>query len=382
MEREGRRVSVSPRRVAWLAAILLVLLAAATRPGRVAAKSLLLLPHLFPDSPVRPLAVLAPPPWRETLRYDYVAGRVEADIYHPGSGGPHGAVILELGARPLPRTDPLLVRFADSLARAGSVVMIPESEHLVAGRVLPEEQEAIIQAVDRLSAMPDVDAARLGLVGFSVGGGLAVLAATDPRLAGRIAFVNAIGAYFDARALLEEVATRSIVVDGQREAWQPSPLTLELLALQLIETLEQPAERALLASQFFQGQPVVLDQASLSPQARAVLRCLEGVDPAEMPLILETLPEAALARLQAISPISQLAHLHASLYVMHDLDDRYIPYSQSRRLVAAAPPSLRLYTEFSIFEHVVPGQDGASATFAADLAKLYRHLFSVGLEFL
>ncbi|MBI4494096.1 MAG: hypothetical protein HY690_15015 [Chloroflexi bacterium] len=373
----------NPKAKSVLAVALLLVLALLSHPGQVAARSLLLLPDLFPDSPVRPLAWLTPSPERETLRYGYSAGQVEADVYHPAAGGRHGAAILELGARPVPKRDPLLVRFADGLARAGSVVMIPESDNLVAGRVLPQERDALVLAFQRLRAMADVDPERVGFIGFSVGGGLSTLAAADPRIRDQVAFVNTVGAYFDARRLLEEIATRSLVVDGERQAWEPSPVTLQVFGLQLIEALDQPSDRELLSALLFQGQQAPDAPERLTPQGQAVLRLLRGVDRAEIGAALAQLPPEALARLDAISPARDLAAVRARLYVMHDLGDGYIPFTQSRHLVRGLePPSLRWYTEFNIFQHVIPDKPVDPLTFTLDLARLYRHLFTVSLEFL
>lgn len=369
-----------------LAAVLAALLLAAlvlTQPGRVAAKSVLLLPDLFPTSPLRPLAWLTPEPWVETITFDYAGGQAEADIYHPGPGGRRGALIVELGAWKVPKTDPALVRFANGLARAGAVVLVPESADLRAGRVLPEERDALVQAFLRLQAMDDVDPRRVGFLGFSVGGGLVALAAEDARVRDRVGFVNTMGAYFDARALLEQIATRSIVVDGARVRWEPAEVTLLVFAIQLVEALEHPADREALAP-LTRQEPLAADVAArLTPQGQAVLRLLRGVEPSELGEVLSALPVRTLDRLDAISPVRELSSLRAPLYVMHDVGDSFIPYVQSRYLVKVlAPPNLRLYTEFNIFQHVIPDKPVDVLTFALDLAKLYRHVVVVGQEFL
>ena len=54
------------------------------------------------------------------------------------------------------------------------------------------------RAFGLLASRPEVDPQRVGIAGFSVGGSLAVLAAADPRIAERVRFVNAFGAFGDA----------------------------------------------------------------------------------------------------------------------------------------------------------------------------------------
>src|SRR5438876_8022127 len=220
-----------PGRVLLALALVGLALLVLTHPGRVAVKGLLVLPHLFPSAPALPLTWVSGQPRLEELHYSYAAGPVAADVYHPAEAGPHGAVVVVLGAGSRPKDDPALVRFAQGLARAGAVVLVPESESLRAGHVQPADADMLALAVERLRAMPDVDPARVGLIGFSVGGGLAVLAAEQPRARDQVAFVNTVGAYFDAPALLEQIATRSQVLDGTRRPWQPSEHTLRMFKL-------------------------------------------------------------------------------------------------------------------------------------------------------
>ena len=62
----------------------------------------------------------------------------------------------------------------------------------------------------------------------------------------QVAFVNTVGAYFDAPALLEQIATRSQVLDGARRPWQPSEHTLRMFKLALMEALPDSHDRILL----------------------------------------------------------------------------------------------------------------------------------------
>jgi hypothetical protein len=68
---------------------------------------------------------------------------------------------------------------------------------------------------------------------------------------------------------------------------------------------------------------------------------------------------------------------------MHDVDDSFIPFTQSRRLVAQAPVGVvRRYTEFSIFAHVIPDRPVPWQTLVPDLWRLLWHVHAVLLEVL
>lgn len=365
------------------ALVVLALLAALTHPGRVAVKTLLLLPDLFPESPVRPLTWFTPAPVREEYRFEYPTGRVEADVYRPADDGRHGAMVLLLGARPFPKRHPALVRFADGLARAGAVVMIPESSNLLEGRILPEEREAIVQAFQLLRSRPYVDPERVGFVGFSVGGSLVAIAAADERIRDQVSYLNAFGAYYDARDLLRAVLSRSLAYAGVNEPWQPSELTLQVLVDQVVSVLPDPAVRDLLLRASQGDAAAAQALAALGPPGRALLVVAQGGTLAEVDAALDQLPPAAQERLAAISPSRYVGGLRTDVFLMHDVGDRYIPYTESARMAAALPPTvLRRYTAFNLFSHVLPDKPVPITTFAPELAKLYLHVFLVTLELL
>jgi hypothetical protein len=120
------------RRVLLPGVALLALLLTFTHPFRVGLLALAVLPAAVGSLPIDPLVQLTPRPNRESFAFEYAAGTVEGDVYSPGRGGRHGALILILGARPLDREDPTLVRFAEGLSRIGLVVLIPASSGLAA----------------------------------------------------------------------------------------------------------------------------------------------------------------------------------------------------------------------------------------------------------
>jgi len=68
---------------------------------------------------------------------------------------------------------------------------------------------------------------------------------------------------------------------------------------------------------------------------------------------------------------------------MHDVDDSFIPFTESRDLVARAPDGVvQRYTEFAIFAHVIPDRPVPWQTFLPDLWRLFWHVHAVLLEVL
>lgn len=328
-------------------------------PARVAVQALLLLPALFPSAPFDPLGLLTAPPIREQYAYPYAGGTVEADLYRPAGGDHHGAMMLLLGAGDLPRSD-VAVHFADALARLGIVVLVPESSGMLAERLTFDEVDAVRTSLDVLSRQADVDTQRIGLLGLSASGGVSIVAAGQPDLRDRVRFVNSFGSYDDTLTLLVDVASRSIDVDGQERPWQPEERTRQVVSFALAgAAADQPT--ADLADELMNDTPS-------RDRAQA---------------LVAQLPPATLAQLRAVSPATYLAQLHAHLYLMHDVDDPFIPFTQSRDLVARAPAGVvQRYTEFSIFAHVIPERPVPWQTFIPDLWRLFWHVHAVLLEVL
>jgi dienelactone hydrolase len=144
----------------------------------------------------------------------------EQDIRLPASGGrpargrmyrPVGAgagsspgVVLAHGLSPRGIDDPRLVRLARALAAAGLEVLTPELQALVEERVDPRCLGTVGAAVKWLAARTGRS---VGLVGMSLGGGLGLLAAADPKLAEQIAYVLCIGAHHDLERVRRHLRT-------------------------------------------------------------------------------------------------------------------------------------------------------------------------------
>ena len=265
----------------------------------------------------------------------------------------------------LGRNHPVVERVADGLARTGAAVLVPDSRTLLSGRLEVGEIDGVVLAFQALAARPEVDPDRIGIAGFSVGGSLAMLAAGDPRIADEVDWVNAFGAFADARTYLASVAAHAHrAADGSAVSWEPSPLARDVYLGFALEQVEDERDRARLADAF--SGPIeageipaadVARRASLGTQAGQSVHDLvtsATLDDADQ--AIAAMPASSLAFMDAISPIRHLDGLAADVFLMHETTDHHVPFVESRAIADALGPTglLRGLSEFRLFDHVQP----------------------------
>ena len=364
-------------RLLAVAVLLLTLATALTPQGRTGFRTALFVLQLL-EQPLKPQSWISDEPLREVAVYRSPSGSDVADIYRLPDGRSRAAVLLVIGVSPEGLDDPNAVNLGKALARAGFVTMMHWSPGMgLDANISPAEPENIVQAFLYLEKQEYVDRERVGLGGFCVGASLALVAAADPRIRDRVAFVNAFGPFFDAEELLLQAASRSVVYEGDA-AWQPDPLTLRVLANELIETMDDRADAAILTRIYIDGaEATAAELASLSPRGRTAVRLLDGVTPEEAETLYSTLPSGFGENLARISPSTYIEDVQARLLVMHDREDRMVPVTESRRLLDATRDRLDVrYTELSAFDHLLPEAGGFLARLRQGL-QLYMHSYHI-----
>lgn len=379
------------RRLRRIGVVLLVaaVVALAWEPTRVALQTAVLLPNLLDAGP-KVLSVFSEAPQRSSLPYRAAEPGQDpdlAELWLPAWASAErsaGAMLLVFGVNNLGRNHPVIERVADGLARTGVAVLVPDSRTLLEGRLEVGEIDGVVRAFQLLAARPEVDRSRVGIVGFSVGGSLALLAARDPRIADQVRWVNAFGAFADAESYLASVAAHALVgPEGAIVPWTPSPLAREVFLRFVLDQVDDDADRRALDDAL--GEPIL---AGERPAADARLRDALRSDPGRAAHDLLTAPslDAAVAAIRtlpassrdfidAISPRRHLDGLQAAVYLMHEVEDHHVPYVESRALAdaLAAPRLLVQHTEFRLFDHVQPDDLDLVAA-APELVKLLLHV--------
>jgi hypothetical protein len=340
---------------------------------RAVARSAIFLLKVFPMLPSRPVDWVTASPTVERVRYPARHGQVEGDLYRPAAGGPHPGLLVCLGVVPFAVEHPQVPRLGAALARAGFAALLHWSPAMRDLRFDPEDVGNFALAYRWLIDRPDIDPARSGFLGTCVGGAFGLMAAADPRIRDRVAFVAAYAPFASMWTLARDIASASRPGAAGRESWPVDQLTRKVYVRSLTDQLE-PREAALLREVCAERAGRV-DPAALSAEGRAVYPLLTALTADEAEVALRHLPPALQARLTAMSPEVYLAQVRAPLLVLlHDRGDVVIPVSESRRLRSAlAGRSGVWYTELG-FRHLNPG-GMAPLHLAREIGKFYRAIY-------
>lgn len=306
------------------------------------------------------LATVLFPGSRRLLRSSQVERRdlsgLRADLYVPART-PAPGIVLVLGALREGRRYPILESTAHAIAARGFAVMVPELGRLRQMILGLDALDDLVIAAQSLPRIDGVIESRVGLIGFSLGGSLALLAAADDRLRDRVATVAAMGSYFRLTEMLD-CAVSGFGGPGDVPMTIAAP-SAYAVAASLIARLQDP-DRTILLRIIEQAPDAPLaalsrvELSSVGDDGRTVLKLLrDGAAGATASLILNL--NGLGEMMAALSPESAIGRIEAPVWILHDERDRYVPFDQFRAMREAA----RGYRNFTflgirLLEHTEP----------------------------
>jgi pimeloyl-ACP methyl ester carboxylesterase len=323
----------------------------------------LLLDIAADDGPSR-LKETTPAPSRLTIRYRRSAGPATADLYR--SSTPHnGAVVVVPGLTPDGKDDPRLVAFANSLARARFVVLVPDIANTRALKVAAADSVFISDAIEELAQRFATGSERpVGLVAISYAVGPALLAASQTPAGRHVGFIVAIGGYYDIEAAIAFVTTGYYrAPDGSWQHATPNEwgkwIFLRSNADRVTDRPDRDRLRKIADRKLANGAAGIGDLvAPLGPEGRAIYELIANRDPERVSALVARLPEAIRRELRQLDLKSRdLRRLPGRLIIVHGRDDAVIPYSESVKLAEAVGARAELFL-IDHFAHVDAGAIG------------------------
>jgi dienelactone hydrolase len=295
----------------------------------------------------------------EDLTVDGAGGRFRARIYRPrGQAGGRGLIVAH-GIHHEGMNEHRMVPFARELARAGLVVMTPEMTDLADYRITHQGVSVIRDATVYLRGRHDiVDDAPVGILGFSFAGGLSMVAAAEPELAGRVAYVVSVGGHHDLERVLRFLIRNKVETPAGLVPMQAHDYGLVVLLYGAVDRFAPEPDRAALRdalrASLHEDRPAALAAAARLTTERgkqlwqlADTRKLQTLAPQ-----LEALVDEQRAELAALSPRGRLAAIHAPVYLVHGSSDAVIPASEAEWASAELGHADHMTLITPLMEHV------------------------------
>lgn len=270
-------------------------------------------------------------------------GTLKFRLYLPQGVSHPGGIVLLHGIHRAGIEEPRLTNFARTMAGAGIEVMTPELQDLADYRVTPRTVDVIGDSAVVLSGK--MGRPKVGVLGLSFAGGLALLAANKPEYTDRIGFVAAVGAHDDMTRVAHFFAANMIETpDGSAVALQAHEYGVLVLAYSHIEDFFSPqdvpvAREALRKWLWEQTSDSMQTAHGLSPAGRQefdkILHHREQLQPALFQEIKRHSDE-----MQAVSPHGQIGNLRVPVFLLHGSTDSVIPASETLWLAKDVPPQV------------------------------------------
>jgi acetyl esterase/lipase len=266
-------------------------------------------------------------------------GPIRARIYSPANNPNAPGLVFVHGLNHQGIDEIKMKRFATWKAAAGIRVLTPDIPALRAYRIKAS-------SVDTIGESARWFAKRTGhpvtLMGVSFAGGMALMAAAQPAYASSVKLVLVVGGYDSLRRLAHFYATGTDPrPDGSVESVRPNPFGVQLLEYTDLALWAPPADRdaiePVLGAVLFDERALVPEmESSLTPAQRAELESLLASYPDKAKL--EQIADQDSAEMAAVSPHGHLADLSAHVFLLHGLDDDYIPSAEAEWTAHDLPP--------------------------------------------
>lgn len=295
-----------------------------------------------------------------------------ADVYLPGSGLPRAGILLVPGVARLGKDDPRLISFANTVARSGFAVLVPDIETLKDLNVRPWTRDIVAQGFQHLCQHPEwTPGGRAGIGGMSFAMGPGVMAAVEPAIRDDVRFLFCVGGYHDITAQNRFALTGwyrergGPAGDGPWRHRAPDDYTRWVMCLSMLGDIPDQASRA--AIREVADARVEYKEASLDavrhrvtdPAGEALMAFIENTDREKFDGLYAALPDRMRRDMEGMDPSRlDLSQLRARLILVHGLGDDIIPYVESLGLHRAAPKGQSRFYRVQGLNHVTMAKPG------------------------
>jgi pimeloyl-ACP methyl ester carboxylesterase len=260
-------------------------------------------------------------------------GPIRAKLYARDDAENAPTVVLVHGVHRLGIDEPRLMRFSRALATVGLRVVTPEVRDLSDYRVTTGSVHTVGESVRVLSA--ELGGRRVGLLGTSFGGGVALMAASDPAYRDLVSFVVSVGGHDDMERVARFFVTHETdTADGGHETREAHDYGAMVLVHARIEDFfpeaDRPLAREAVRLWLWEEHTKAKEVATrLAPSSRARVESMFAGRWEELrPELLRTLDNQR-EQMRSVSPHHHMSGLRAPVFLLHGLGDTVVPKTEA-----------------------------------------------------
>jgi dienelactone hydrolase len=266
-------------------------------------------------------------------------GPIRARIYSPANISNAPGLVFVHGLNHQGIDEAKMKRYARWKAASGIRVLTPDVPDLRAYKMTASAIDIMGESARWFSQQTGHP---VTLMGVSFAGGMALMAAARPAYASSIKMVLVVGGYDDLSRLAHFYITGSEPhPNGSVQTMQPNPFgapLVEYTALAyLVPTKDRKAIELVLSAVLFDGRTLTPEMESgLLPAQRTELESLLANPPDRAKLL--QLAQQDAREMSSVSAHGHLAGLSAHVFILHGLDDDYIPSAEAQWTAHDLPP--------------------------------------------
>jgi pimeloyl-ACP methyl ester carboxylesterase len=268
------------------------------------------------------------------------SGSIAARLYLPRNRANAPGMVIVHGVHHLGIEEPRLVAFSRAIASSGVVVLTPQLDSLADYHV---DEQAIALIGNAARYLRQRLGKKVGVMGLSFSGGLALLAASDPHFASDIGFVVAIGAHDDLARVCRFFASNEIArPDGTVAKMPAHEYGMLVVVYSHIEDFFPPedvpaAREALRLHLYEEPDAARLLAHQLTPRGQAEMALLLDHKQAELAPELLAGVSAHESEMARVSPHGKLGGVHVPVLLLHGSGDSVIPPTETLWLAKELP---------------------------------------------
>ncbi len=294
---------------------------------------------------------LHPAPTASGARWTVEGRAGEGDLYTPVERI-KGRMVFVPGLVEDARRDARVIAFAESLARAGYLTLVPQTTAFDGLKANAGDIQALSDAATWLADtdFPDAPKTKIGIAALSYMAGPSLIAASRAPLNDKVAFVFFIGGYYEMTDVIRFVTTRKHRLNDGDPWLEEAPADYALWAFlaaqaQGIDGPDRGRLAAIAAAKLKDtAADVSSNVAALEGDGKAIYALIENRDPDKVEALIAALPAGMRAQLDQLDPSRQdLSGFKADALLVHGKDDPLIASTQSEKLAAALGGKAHLY---------------------------------------